>query len=134
MSSPPWQHHIKAAIDGVKIAHLLVSAIAAVLTMDDDVEAEPLRDLHRLVARHVVDEDHVVDQLVRDVRIRPLEGAGGVVRRHDDDDLGRAGLRPGHGGVVRAGGHHGPGLVQEIGFPAGAELGEMTRDGIDSDG
>ena len=31
--------------------------------MDDDLEAEPTGDVDGLVAGHVVDEDHVVDEV-----------------------------------------------------------------------
>ena len=42
-----------------------------------------------VVARHVVDEDDPVDDVVRDVGVRPLERLRRVVGRHDDHD-GRA--------------------------------------------
>ena len=84
------EHHddVGARTQRRVVARLLVAAVAAVLAVDDDLEAQLPGDLDRLVLRHVVDEDHVVDEVVGDVGIRPLEGAGRVVRGHDDDDPG----------------------------------------------
>ena len=66
--------------------------------MDDDVEPELPGDVDGLVARHVVDEDDLVDRVVRNVGVGPLERPGGVVGGHDDDDP-----RRGWGsGVLRA--------------------------------
>ena len=63
------------------VAGLLVAAVAEVLAVDDDVEPELPGDLDGLVAGHVVDEDDVVDQVVRDVGVRPLEGPARRCRR-----------------------------------------------------
>ena len=57
-----------------------------------DLEAEMPGDLDGLVARHVVDEDDLVDRVVRDVVVRPLQRPGGVVGGHDDDDARRGGV------------------------------------------
>ena len=54
--------------------------------MDDHVEPELAGDVDGLVAGHVVDEDDPVDQVVRDVGVRPLERPRRVVGGHDDDD------------------------------------------------
>ena len=50
------------------VAGLLVAAVAEVLAVDDDVEPELAGDVDRLVARHVVDEDDPVDDVVRGCR------------------------------------------------------------------
>ena len=86
------EHHddVGAPLERPVVAGLLVAAVAQVLAVDDDLEAELAGDLDGLVLRHVVDEDHVVDEVVRDVGVRPLERLGRVVGGHDDDDLGGA--------------------------------------------
>ena len=66
--------------------------------MDDRFEAEVPGDLDGLVPGDVVDQDDVVDDVVRDVRVRALERPRGVVGRHHDDDprarrVRRGGLR-----------------------------------------
>ena len=48
------------ALEGRPVAGLLVAAVAAVLRVLDDVEAQAARFLDRAVARGVVHEDHVV--------------------------------------------------------------------------
>jgi hypothetical protein len=85
------QHHddVGAELEGAVVAGLLVAAVAEVLAMDDDLEAEPAGDVDGLVPGHVVDQDHVVDQVLRHVGVRPLERLGGVVRGHDDHDARR---------------------------------------------
>ena len=55
-------------------------------------------DVDGLVARHVVDEDDPVDEVVRDVGVGPLERPRGVVGGHDDDDA-RARARVGRSGA-----------------------------------
>ena len=87
------EHHddVGAGRERRVVARLLVAAVAPVLAVDDDVEAELPGDLDRLVARHVVDQDDLVDEVVRDVGVRPLERPGGVVGGHHDDE--RAGWR-----------------------------------------
>ena len=102
-------HDVGARLQRRVVAGLLVAAVAAVLAVDDDLESEPLGDLHGLVARHVVDEDHPVDDVVGHVRVGPLQGEGRVVGGHDDHEAaarGRAGRRrpAGRCGEVRGGG------------------------------
>ena len=84
------EHHddVGAGLQRRVVARLLVAAVAPVLGVDDDVEAELAGDVDGLVARHVVDEDDLVDEVVRDVGVRPLERPRGVVGGHDDDDPG----------------------------------------------
>ena len=88
---------VRAALEGRPVAGLLVAAVAAVLRVHDDVDAQLPRDLDRAVARAVVDEDDVVHVRLRHVGVRPLERLLGVVRGHDDGDpaTGRA-LGTGH--------------------------------------
>ena len=68
------------------VTGLLVPAVAPVLAVDDDVEPELTGDVDGLVTRHVVDEDDPTHDVVRNVRIRPLERPRGVVGGHHDDD------------------------------------------------
>ena len=55
---------------------------------------EAARDLDGAVARGVVDEDDVVDAILRDVGVGPLEGLLGVVRGHDDARPGDSAAAP----------------------------------------
>ena len=80
-----------AGCEGRVVARLLVAAVAAVLGVDDDVEPELAGDLDGLVVRHVVDEDDLVDEVVRDVGVRPLERPRRVVGGHHDDEARRGG-------------------------------------------
>ena len=106
-----------AGRQGRVVARLLVAAVAAVLAVDDDVEPELPGDVDGLVARHVVDQDDLVDEVVRDVRIRALERPRRVVGGHHDDEARRGRLAripawarakgtaaapcpPGHGSVI----------------------------------
>ena len=66
-------HDIGAGREGRVVAGLLVAAVAPVLAVDDHVEPELPGDLDGLVARHVVDQDDPVDDVVRDVGVGPLE-------------------------------------------------------------
>ena len=89
---------------GGVVARLLVAAVALVLAVDDDVEAQLPRHVDRFVMRDVVDQDDLVDELVRDVGVGPLERLCGVVGGHDDDDPGRFGrVRRGGSGHGRPG-------------------------------
>src|SRR5262249_40234013 len=58
-----------------------------VVRMPDDVDRQPPGQLDGVVAGGVVDEQDLVDPLLRDRFDRVLERLRGVVRRHDDDDL-----------------------------------------------
>jgi hypothetical protein len=82
-------------LESTVIACLLVAAVPAVLLVDDDVEAQVLRDFDRLVLGNVVDQDDVIHQVVRDIVVRALERLGGVVGGHHDGDrrFGLASLR-----------------------------------------
>ena len=84
------------AVERRVVARLLVAAVAPVLGVDDDVEPEVPGDVDGLVLGHVVDEDDLVDEVVRDVGVGALERQGRVVGGHDDDEV-RAGRRR-HGG------------------------------------
>ena len=93
-------HDVGAGREGRVVARLLVAAVAPVLAVDDHVQPELPGDVDGLVARHVVDEDDPVDQVVRDVGVRPLQRPGGVVGGHDDDHARHAagaGWRSGRG-------------------------------------
>ena len=54
--------------------------------MDDHVQTELSRDGDGVVLGYVVNQDHLGDDLVWYVAIRPFEGLGRVVGGHDDDD------------------------------------------------
>ena len=78
-------HDLGAGRERGVVAGLLVAAVALVLIVDVDLEPDPMGDLDGLVMGHVVDQDHVVHDAARDVRVRALEGPRGVVRGHDHD-------------------------------------------------
>src|SRR5262249_38661927 len=69
------------------VAGLLVGAVAAVLGVHDDREAEAPRDVDRPVAAGVVHDQDLVDAAGGDVAVSLLEGGSGVVRRHHGHDL-----------------------------------------------
>ncbi len=105
-------HDVGAGVQRRVVARLLVAAIATVLLVDDDVEPELAGHVHGLVAGHVVNEDDALDEVVRNVGVRALEGARGVVGRHDDDDARRCrsvagGRGAGHPGRLIGGLHDG---------------------------
>ena len=77
---------VRAALERRAVAGLLVAAVAAVLRVDHDVDAERPRDLHRAVPRAVVHEDDVVHVRLRHVGVGALERLLGVVRGHHDRD------------------------------------------------
>ncbi|MEJ7697013.1 MAG: hypothetical protein WKF78_10460 [Candidatus Limnocylindrales bacterium] len=83
-------HDVRPGREGRVVAGLLVAAVALVLGMDDDVKAELPGDVHGLVARHVIDEDDLADEVVGDVGVRSFQRPRRVVGGHDDDD-GRGG-------------------------------------------
>ncbi len=87
-------HDVGPRFERRVVAGLLVAAVAAVLAVDDHLEAEPPGDLHGLVARDVVDEDHPIHEVVGHVRVRALEGERRVIGGHDDHDAAsRSGRR-----------------------------------------
>ena len=69
------------------VAGLLIAAVAAVLRMDDDAHRQLPRQLDRAIARAVVDQQDLVDPILRDVVERRLQGPLGVVCRQDGDDF-----------------------------------------------
>ena len=116
------EHHddVGAGLERRVVARLLVAAVAPVLRVDDDVEAEVPGDVDGLVLRHVVDEDDLVDDVVRDVGVGALERQGRVVGGHDDDDalsLGHArsiARRRGHGTVTEVVRRYAPSPLRRI--------------------
>src|SRR5207247_9338344 len=71
---------------GRAVTRLLAPAVTAVLRMDDDLQPELTRQLYRAIARAVVDEQDLVDPVVRDVVQRGLQRPFCVVRGKDGDD------------------------------------------------
>jgi hypothetical protein len=69
-----------------EIAGLLVAAVAAVAIVHQRADAQRAREARRCVARRVVREDHVVDDLVRDRVERAPQRLLGAIRRHHDRD------------------------------------------------
>ena len=79
-------HHVGAAAQRFEVARLLVAAVAAVLDVDDHLEAEPLGDVDRLVVADVVDQDHFVDHVHGQPAVSRFQRPRGVVRGHDHHD------------------------------------------------
>ncbi len=80
---------VAALLDRQPVTGLLVAAVPQVLLVDVDGHlVESASDLDRVVAAVVVDDDDLVDVVLRDhFRVGALERRRGVVRRHHDDDL-----------------------------------------------
>ena len=89
-------HDVRAELQGLGVAGLLVAAVAPVLFVDEDAEAELPGQLDGPVPAGVVDEDDLVHPLARDVVEGALQRLLGVVGRHDDDDF----LRTFHGAFL----------------------------------
>ena len=81
-------HDVGTGLERLRVAGLLVGAVAVVLVVDEDLQPELARDLQRAVGRAVVDEDDEVHSLLGQLLVRHAQRAAGVVGRHDDDDLG----------------------------------------------
>ena len=81
------QHHddVRARGERGGIAGLLVGAVARVGAVADRLQPEALGDGERRVVAGVVDEEHVIDDVVRDCAIARLEGLLRAVGGHDDD-------------------------------------------------
>jgi hypothetical protein len=82
------QHHhdVGPLAQGLGIAGLLVAAVAAVLRMLEGQDAEAAGLGHGAVVARVVDQQHLVDHVARDVAIRLLQGLGraeGGQHHHD---------------------------------------------------
>ena len=78
---------VRAALERDRVAGLLVAAVAKVAVVLDVMEAELARERDGLVLARVVDEDDLVDDLVRELVVGALEGPRRVVRGHDDHEL-----------------------------------------------
>ena len=78
-------HNVGAPLQGSGVARLLVPAIAAVLRVDDGVQAETPGHLRGSIRGTVVHYDDFVDH-VRDLGRGAFESLLGVVCRHDDND------------------------------------------------
>ena len=95
------QHHdhVGVVLERLEVARLLVAAVADLVRVPDEVDRQPPGELDRVVGRGVVDEDHLVDRVLRDPGERVLERRGGLPGGHDDDHLGGREIR--HGGPQR---------------------------------
>ena len=73
----------------LQITGFLVSAVAAILDVDDHGQAKRARHIDGLVLAHIVDEDDTGNEVFGNVRIRPLQCFSSVVCRQDNDDSRR---------------------------------------------
>ena len=74
-----------ALADGA-VARLLVRAVAEIARMAVRDDAELARDRKRRVVAAVVDQQHAVDDIVRNRRVALRERLLRAVRGHDDGD------------------------------------------------
>ena len=93
-------HHVGAAAQRLEVARLLVAAVAAVLDVHDDFQAQPLGDIDRVVVADVVDQDDFVDHVHGQAAIGLLERARRVVRGHDHHDPGAVLHGRRHGAMI----------------------------------
>src|SRR5207245_3413337 len=74
------------------VAGLLVGPVAVVAIVDEDLQPELSRDVQRGVGGAVVDEDHEVDRVFRQLLVGHAQRPARVVGGHHDDDFRRARL------------------------------------------
>src|SRR5213595_1335459 len=93
-------HHaaVGAGARRLRIARLLVRAIAVIPVVDEDLEPELARDVERLVGRAVVDEDDRAHGVLRQLFVRHTKRPARVIGWHHDHDLGCAERR--HAGRI----------------------------------
>jgi len=83
-------HHdddVSARAYGLRITRLLIGAVAEVPRVQKRVDAEPAGQAHRAVAAGVVHEQHLVDDGMWNVGIRPLERRLRLEGGQDHDDF-----------------------------------------------
>src|SRR5690606_11534086 len=68
------------------IAGLLIAAVAAIAVMEEGLDPQAARHFHGRIGALVVDQDHTVDDVVRQLLVGSFERHGGVVCRHHDAD------------------------------------------------
>src|SRR5262245_54995564 len=78
-------HDVRAALEGLPVAGLLVPAVAEVLRMNEGADAKATRGPDGLVPARVIDENDLVHDLVGQLFIGLAEGALRVVGGQDDD-------------------------------------------------
>ena len=83
------QHHndFCAFVQRLAVAGLLITAIATVLAVTDDLDVELRCDLQRVVRTRIVDEDDLVVAAFRQSVVGFLERQCRIVGRHDYHDL-----------------------------------------------
>ena len=81
-------HDIGAGAQSFAVAGLLVGAIAVVAVVDEQLQAQITGDARGLIGAAVIHHDHQIDDVLRQVGIGHVQRLGGVVGRHDHDDLG----------------------------------------------
>ena len=79
-------HDVRALLERLGVAGLLVAAVALVGLVLDDGETELFRQCDRAVFRAVVHEDDLIHRTGGNVLDRALKGLFRVVGGHDDDD------------------------------------------------
>ena len=74
---------IRAVLQRLGITGLLIAAVAAIFRMHFHVDPQPPRDLRRIVAAVIVDQDAFVDNIGNLPHGR-FQGLRGIIRRQND--------------------------------------------------
>ena len=88
---------IRSVREGGVVAGFLVAAVSAILRMDDGRDPELPRDLRRLVPAAVINQDHLIYDVMGNVAEGILQRFLCIVGGHDHDDFSL--LKHGTGGV-----------------------------------
>ena len=86
-------HDLGAGPQGLRVARLLVGAVAVVAVVDEDLQAELPGDFEGRIGGAVVDQYDEVHGVFRQLLVGQAERPPGVVGGHHDDDLGLAARR-----------------------------------------
>ena len=80
-------HHddVGAALERFAIASLLVLAITQVLFVKKSSQTQRMRQLSRGILAPVIDQQHPIDEIERQIVISPFQRPGGVIGRHYDN-------------------------------------------------
>jgi glyoxylase-like metal-dependent hydrolase (beta-lactamase superfamily II) len=77
---------VRPEFQGRPVTALLVPAISQVFLVDDGFDSDAKGDFRRAVVAGVIDENHVIDDLERDLAVGLLERIFRVVGGHHHDD------------------------------------------------
>ena len=78
---------VRPEIQGRPVTALLVPAVPQVFLVDDGFDSDAHSDFRRAVVAGVVDENHVIDDLERNLGVGLLERILSVIGGHHHDDF-----------------------------------------------